>query len=326
MGRTLEALKQPQRQPGGLERERPSLRAAPVGEPDLEPAEGQEEVPFIEVGPHRTMDGSPSVLASAPPGPVLGPRLAVPETEEQAGTVDEEAPIPRKLHSVAFRPAPALPAPREEARQRFPPELVAYHNPEHAVSVQYVRLLGPLLAVAPEARSQVLLFTSVRPGGGTTTVLLNVAITAARQGRRRVVVVDGNLRRPALAERLGIGPGAGLRDVLVGTVPLEKSLCETDQANLFALTAGSTPSARGVRFVAETVRSLLRQLRHRFDLVLVDGPRWDGQPDVVLLGSACDSVYLVVPEAEADSPQVDDLYQLIPQQGARLGGCILAGD
>ena len=103
----------------------------------------------------------------------------------------------------------------------------------------------------------------------------------------------------------------------------------TEQANLFALTAGSpTPNSlrdagSGMRFVAETMRSLLRQLRQRFPLVFVDGPRWDGRPEALVLAAACDAVYLVVPEQEAEMPQTDALLQLIPKQGARLAGCIL---
>jgi Mrp family chromosome partitioning ATPase len=284
-----------------------------------------EDVPFIEVGPHKSMDGSPSVMARVPLPSVPGPRLAVPNTEEPATETEEEVPMPRKLHGVAFRPAPDSGDCLAAACCRLPPELIAFHQPDHPVSVQYRQVLASVLAVAPEKESQVLLFTGARPGGGTTTVLLNVAVTAARQARRPVVVVDGNLRRPALAGRLGLQGEAGLRDVLAGTAALERALQETGQANLVALTAGTAASGSGVRFVAETLRSLLRQLRQRFDLVLVDGPRWDGQPDVLLLGSACDAVYLVVPEDEAESPQVDDLFQAIPQQGARLGGCILAG-
>ncbi len=97
----------------------------------------------------------------------------------------------------------------------------------------------------------------------------------------------------------------------------------TEQANLFALTAGGRDAGGGVRFVAETMRSLLRQLRQRSALVLVDGPRWDGRADGTALGAACDAVYLVVPEQEAETPQTDALLQLIPAHGARLAGCIL---
>ncbi|HWG47522.1 MAG TPA: hypothetical protein VN688_32465, partial [Gemmataceae bacterium] len=99
----------------------------------------------------------------------------------------------------------------------------------------------------------------------------------------------------------------------------------TDQKNLFALTAGVRNNA-GMRFVAETMRSLLRQLRQSFPLVFVDGPSWDGRKEVIVLANACDAVYLVVPEHEAETPRIDALLQHIPNQGARLAGCILVAD
>lgn len=313
MGKILNALQHPDRNgvPGTPARDdpAPALRAARADAPETADEENEDQVPFIEVGPHRSMEGSPDVLASQvragreSPSVPIGPRL-VAEPVEAAGP-----PL--------FRQVPGIHGPR------FAAELVAYHRPDHALSQQYSRLIQPLLAPAPEGRARVLLFSAARPGCGTTTVLLNLAITAARHSRKRVVVVDGNLRRPALAQRLGLGEVAGLRDVLSGTLPMEQALQETDQANLFALPAGKPQPIQGIRYLAEPIRSLLRQLRHRFDLVLVDGPRWDGQPDVVMLGAACDAVYLVVSEQEAESAQVDELYQSIPGQGANLGGCIL---
>ena len=71
------------------------------------------------------------------------------------------------------------------------------------------------------------------------------------------------------------------------------------------------------------MRSVLRHLRDRFDLVLVDAAPWDGRPEVVTLGSFCDAVYLVLRQNDAETPLVQELRQLIPQQGSRLRGCIL---
>ena len=64
----------------------------------------------------------------------------------------------------------------------------------------------------------------------------------------------------------------------------------------------------------ETPASLLRQVRQRCGLVLVLGPHWDGRPDAAALAAACDVVYLVLPEQEAGSPQVDELLQAIPRR------------
>jgi Mrp family chromosome partitioning ATPase len=302
MGRILQALKNPDGRCGNVNGAPHALHHPAPTEMEAASQESSATVPFIEVGPQRSMEGSPEVLSVQTP--FVGPRLVAqpPEAKEE-------------------RSEQLLPGIRGP---RFGAELITYHRPEHAVSQQYNRLIQPLLAPAVEGQRRVLLFSAARPGCGTSTVLLNLAITAARHGRKRVVVVDGNLRRPALAERLGLGDVPGLRDVLTGSVLLERALHETDQTNLFAMPAGKSQSTQGIRYLAEPVRSLLRQLRQRFDLVLVDGPRWDGQPDVVLLASACDAIYLVVSEKEAESAQVDELFQSIPEQGICLAGCILA--
>jgi Mrp family chromosome partitioning ATPase len=151
-----------------------------------------------------------------------------------------------------------------------------------------------------------------------------VAVTAAREGRR-VIAVDANLRRPGVAVRLGLPESPGLRDVLLGAVTLERFFQPTEQPNLFALTAGTPAGHAWPSFAPDTVRSLLAQLRRRFDLVLVDGPPWDAKPDATILGTACDAVYLVVPAAQAHTPAVDGLLRTIPEQGACLAGYILAG-
>src|SRR5262245_59670401 len=137
MGRILEALKRPQ-PPASAVPVQPSLHAS--WPPSPGPSEGEDEVPYIEVGPHKSLDASPSVLASSPPAAVTGPRLVVPEVEGQTEVVEEEAPMPRKLHNVTFRPAEAAPAARLDTRPGFAPELIAYHQPTHAASVQYGRL------------------------------------------------------------------------------------------------------------------------------------------------------------------------------------------
>jgi Mrp family chromosome partitioning ATPase len=200
------------------------------------------------------------------------------------------------------------------------PELVAFHQPEHAISGQYRELASCLLAQPPAAQPQVLLFTSNGTGVGTTTVLLNSAITLARQNLRRVVVVDANLRRAALAQRLGLASGPGLREVLAGRLPVEEALQPSVLPGLVALTAGEMEGVALARLAGESMRSVLAHLREEHDLVLVDGPRWDGRPEVVALGCACDAVYLCLPEADLETADTSDLLQVIAEQGASVRG------
>lgn len=306
MGRMWDALRRDDIAPS--ETEQPG--APPTQTEDAEPMlADEEEIPFIEVGPRKSITASPSVLAC--PAEVPGSSLTLQARTDAART------NPR----VQFRAVPS-----RSKRSSLASELVAYHAPNQPAAAQYRDVLDAVLnAGAASARPTSLLLTAVAPGSGATTALLNVAITAAGQLRQRVVAVDANFRRPAVAERLGLPAAPGLREAMGGAVALDEVIQATEQTNLFALTAG-VRTASGVRFVAETLRSLLRQLCQRYPLVFVDGPHWDGKPDVTALGAACDAVFLVTPEAKAETPQTDALIQLIPTQGARLSGCIVVAD
>src|SRR5262249_43030997 len=161
---------------------------------------------------------------------------------------------------------------------------------------RYRQLLQTLRAAVDAAQPAALFFTAARHGAGTTTVLLNLALSATRHERERVVVVDANFRRPGLAPKLLLSESPRLRDRLTGAARLDDALQETEAINLFALTTGTRGPDVGLRVIAATMRSLLRELRRRFHLILVDGPRWDGRPEVVAAGVACDAVYVVTPE------------------------------
>src|SRR5262249_56767763 len=90
------------------------------------------------------------------------------------------------------------------------------HQPDHPVSGQYRALLAQVVPPPDGSAGSVLLFTALAPGAGVTTALLNLAVCAAADGRD-VVVVDANLRRPALAARLGVVAAAGLREIPAGS-------------------------------------------------------------------------------------------------------------
>ena len=296
MGKFLETLRPtPSRRAPAVEPARVAVPADPVAAPGMEtegaPAAEEEsageEIPFIEVGPRRSLEASPSVLAAASPA------------------------------GVVIRPSPAETLPR---RPHFADDVIAHHQPEHPVSGQYRELLTALTPPPIGEAAPALLLTPALPGADAVPVLLNLAVTAARKGGRRVIVIDADLKNPTLAERLSVNARPGLVELLTGAATLEQALQPTGQPSLAILTAGGPPPV-GPRLVVETPASLLRHVRQCCGLALVLGPPW---PDAAALASACDVVYLVLPEQKAGAPQVDELLQTIPRQGARLGGCILA--
>lgn len=268
--------------------------------PDPEPATLMEEdanVPFVEVG-------GPRVVATAVPSPVM----ASPSAAEGHLQVQFQP-----LSAVLTSPSPA----------GLASEVVAYHQPGHRVSEQYRRVLCEIAVQAPAEARQVLLFTSPQPCAGTTTVLLNLAVSYARQNTGRIALVDTNFHRPAIAERLGLSPSPGLQEVLSGLRCVNDAVRETPQPNLFALTAGLALRGETALLGGEAMRQILRDLRGRFQWVFVDAPAWADRPEVLALGAACDGVYLVVPQAQADSPEARDVHRLMPLHGTPLRGRIV---
>ncbi len=299
MARLLQATKQSgngHRPPVAPSAARPA-DASPQNHPQLagtEPADDDTAVPFIEVGPSRLIEGSPDVLA-VQPVPTFSP-----------------APAADERPAVTFQP---LPSP-VVAPPGIAPQVIAFHNPAHAASAQYRELLAAVLAAVPARSARALFLTGSTPGVGTTTIALNLAVTAARQGRR-VAVVDA-ARRSAVAARLALCDRPGLNEVLAGTASLDEALQETEQPGLVALTGGA-PSAAAPR-AAEAYRWLLRQLRQRFDLVLLDGPPWTGRLESTAPGAACDAAFLVVAAGE----DAGDLLRDVPAHGVRLVGSVVA--
>lgn len=260
-----------------------------------------DEMPYIEIGPRREIEASPEVMA---------------------------CPVPRKptaarVPGVTFRNLPrTVPG---DGKGRVAAELVAYHTPQDAASRAYGDLLESMLdaveqRIGPDR--SVFLLTALRPGIGSTTVLLNLAITAARQ-EKQVLVVDANLRRPAVAERLGMEVPPGLTEVLSGEVPLQTAVRATVQQHLKILSSGS-PAALWAD--PESLRELLNEVKREADLVLVDGPCWDGRSAVLALAQASDALFLISPRSEADVPPTSELVNTLPAQAIRLAGCILTGE
>src|SRR5262249_14220357 len=152
---------------------------------------------------------------------------------------------------------------------------------------------------------RVLLFTGETGGCGTTSVVLNLAVTAARRPGGRVAVVDGNLRQPAIADRLGIAATPGLRDVLARTLPLAHALQPAGPETLRPLPAGQPGADPWLPL--DGLRGALRQLRAPFDLVFVDSQAWSTARETALLAPHCDAACLVRNDGSTSRPAIPNL-------------------
>ena len=276
-----------------------------------------EEVPFIEVGSGKKMEGSANVMAvKHPPGAAVQPPH--PPTEKNLASTQKTVHLTQpKAMSVVFEPWPAS----LTASRGIASEVIAFHQPEHAISRQYASLLGKILEGQNALSTTAILLSGSKPNVGTTTALLNLAVVAAVQDKRRLVLVDTHLLRPTLAQRLGLSVDSGLQEVLSGQAALEASVLKTPVAGMCLVAARAEENTATGHLNPEALAWVLCWLKERFDLVLIDGPTMGEDSEVTTLAPLCDGMYLVLPQGETPSfPR--PLCQAIGRKGGRLKGMI----
>lgn len=178
------------------------------------------------------------------------------------------------------------------------PKLVVYTAPESSPAEQYRGIL-PLVLDAEDC--QVILVTSATRGDGKTLTCMNVAISLATDLNKRVLVIDGDLRRPAVHRAVHVSRRRGLSNILTGTARLEDCAVNSKIPNLTVLPAG--PSVRnpltvmtGDRFLA-----LIGEARAAYDLVMIDSPPLLPVVDTRILRKLADMMVFVI-RADATPP------------------------
>jgi capsular exopolysaccharide synthesis family protein len=167
----------------------------------------------------------------------------------------------------------------------------------------YQALRTALLFARKAEHGQVVLVTGTAPGEGKTHTLLNLAKLLAVSGES-TVVLDGDLRRPMLHQRLGLVRDPGLTDVFTRGTDLSSLLRLTRVKNMSALTAGPLPPNPPALLARADLVTHLEQLRRQFRWVLVDSPPLASVTDALLLARHADLAVLVIQQNKVDKKVV----------------------
>jgi capsular exopolysaccharide synthesis family protein len=161
--------------------------------------------------------------------------------------------------------------------------------------------------------NKVLLVTSTMSGEGKTFFSINLGASLALIGKS-VVVLELDLRRPTMAKQLGIKPGLGITNYLIG---MEKYSMEDiikqhkTVRGLFIALSGSIPPNPSELMTSKNLSSFIKELRDRFDYVIIDTPPIGKVADAFSLNAAADcTIYLMrynyTTKTQVDL--IDDIY------------------
>ncbi|MEU7811062.1 polysaccharide biosynthesis tyrosine autokinase [Pseudonocardia sp. NPDC049154] len=139
---------------------------------------------------------------------------------------------------------------------------------------------------------KVVVVASALTGEGKTTLVVDLAATLAAGGLR-VLLVDGDLRRPMIAERLGLATSPGVAEVLSGKVRVGDAIQRPWEDTVHFLSAGAAMANPSDVLTAEPLETVFAELRGKYDAVLVDSPALDPYTDAAVLAAAGDGAVLV---------------------------------
>jgi capsular exopolysaccharide synthesis family protein len=202
-------------------------------------------------------------------------------------------------------------------------ELVTQVRPQSQMAESYRALRTSLLLSSLGAPPKVIMITSALPQEGKTTTSINTAVVLAQKGVR-VLLIDGDLRRPSIHKTLGMGPHSGLSNVLTGSTTLDEAIVRTTiLPNLFVLPAGTPPPNPAELLASANMRDVLLQLREQYDHIVIDTPPSLSVTDAVVLSPRADAVILVIRSGQTSKHALRRSRDILLQVNAKLVGVLL---
>jgi capsular exopolysaccharide synthesis family protein len=179
-----------------------------------------------------------------------------------------------------------------------------------------------LVYAGRERGVRVVLVTSAVGGEGKTTLATNLAVSLARTGRK-TVLLDGDMRRPAVHNYFGLLMGFGFSELLRGQARLGDALQPSGVEDLWVITAGQGDESSSRALARAAWSSLLTQLREQFEFVVIDSAPVLPLVDSLLLAQQSDAVILSARRLVSRMTSVEAARQRLQEVGVPVLGVVL---
>ncbi len=200
--------------------------------------------------------------------------------------------------------------------------LSALIAPMSPIAEAYRRLYIKLQFSRDDMGIQNLMVTSPKAGAGKSTTSLNLAFTTAQAGKR-TLVVDADLRRPSLHDKLGLPEGPSLLELLSE----DESRWDSERfftgiENVYVIT-GIPVSQPAELLGSRKMIDLIERFRTEFDIIIFDTPPVLGCVDPVLLSRQCDGVVVVASSDGTDMEALNQTLEELKSVNANVLGTVL---
>ncbi|HEY2432314.1 MAG TPA: CpsD/CapB family tyrosine-protein kinase [Vicinamibacterales bacterium] len=215
------------------------------------------------------------------------------------------AALAMPMHAMSTSAPAVEPVEATPVAVRLDHRLVSALAPQSPAAEQY-RSLRTRIKNAEHGRTlRSIVVTSPNKGDGKSLTAANLALAMAQDFQQRVLLVDGDLRRPAIHHLFGISDSPGLADVLTGAASLDDALVAVADHHLSVLPSGPTSSHPAELLGSIAMRRTLDALRTRYDRIIIDMPPVAPLADVSIALGMVDGLLMIVRAGVTPKPAIE---------------------
>ena len=267
------------------------------------------------------------VIIAAMLGVVLGLALALLKIALRGG-IEHSDDIERLLGLTVFASVPLSVEQQKISTaltNNMGHQLVLATQKENDPAIESLRSLRTALQFAMlDARNNIMMISGPTPGVGKSFVAANFAAVMAAGGKR-VLLVDGDIRKGYLNQYFGMKRQGGLTEVISGTLEPASAIRHEVMPGLDFLPTGDMPPNPSEMLLHRRLRQVLDDLATEYDHVIIDSPPVLVVSDSTVLSTYVGSVFLVAREGITTIGELDDSTRRFQQSGAVVKGVIFNG-
>ena len=211
----------------------------------------------------------------------------------------------------------------KEEKGSYSKGLVSINEPNSMIAESFKMLRTNISYMNKEEQNKVIMLTSSVGSEGKTTTSCNLAVTIA-QDHKKVLLIDGDLRKPNLFKTFKIMMMPGLTDIIYGKYTLSEAVQRAvDVPGLDILTAGRLTSMTTELLGSVSFRKIIEEARDKYDVILIDAPPVLNVSDTIIISKLVDKVLFIVAMDETNRTLVKEAKKGLDKVSVKMMGMVL---
>ena len=214
---------------------------------------------------------------------------------------------------------------KKRKAEAFDPSVLLCNHPNFFAAEAYKLLRTNIMFTLPdEGKCRVIGVSSATRGEGKSTTSVNLSYVIAEMGKK-VLLIDGDLRLPSVAKKLGISSEPGLSDALMTAEPDFSGIVKTKKENWDILPAGSIPPNPSELLGSAQMSAFIQRLAQNYDFIIVDLPPVTVVADALALSPVLQGVVLVVRNNYSKRRELHLALKSLELAGSKVLGIVVNG-